>query len=144
MKKRESHPTPEEAEHVNAALREMKERLENRLREAAEFKPGQLTPEEAEMVRREGLTALNYIPQRVIQEQRESQERWEKAGRRKPVKTPYEQLEDRFQFGQFWIPIIILGVTAAIIDIYDWRIGSLCCLLMVAVFELSYRLSRSR
>jgi len=87
---------------------------------------------------------LDYIPKRVIQEQRESQERWEKAGRPKPVKTPYEQLEDRFQFGQFWIPIIILGVTAATIDIYDWRIGGLCFLLMLAVFELSYRLLRSR
>ncbi len=141
MTEHEKHPTQEEAARVNEALRKMKARLQIALREAAEFKPGELTPEEEEMVRREGLTALSYIPKRVIQEQHESQERWEKARRPETVKNFSEHLNDRLEFGQFWFPILILVATAAIIDIYDWRIGSVCCLLMLAVFELSYQLS---
>ena len=71
MSKRENHPTQEEAEHLTDLMRQMRDRNLQALREATAFKPGELTPEEEELVRREGLNALNYVPNHVIQEQAE-------------------------------------------------------------------------
>ena len=58
-------------------LREMEETSRRAFREATEFKPGELTPEEEEFVGREGLNALNYIPQKALQKQSEASQKYE-------------------------------------------------------------------
>ena len=64
---KKEHPTQEEFARLSAMLREMDAKRRRAFREATEFKPGELTPEEEEIVKREGLNALNYIPQKALQ-----------------------------------------------------------------------------
>ena len=52
----------EDWEKLNASFEKFAEEGRRRHREATQFKPGELTPEEEELVKREGLNALNYIP----------------------------------------------------------------------------------
>jgi len=37
--------------------------------------------------------------------------------------------------------LLIAGFIYLIIDSYNWRIGLFCCVLMIVILELSYRLS---
>ena len=131
------------------------------LREATEFKPGELTPEEEESVAREGLTALNYIPQKTLQKQAEAFQAYEERQRKRAEvmsrpKTDPERMQmerdeaaqkldrafrDRFDgFGYGMFLLLIAVFTWFIADAHGWPIGIFCCLLMAAVLELAYRL----
>src|SRR5579864_6141837 len=54
-------PTKADFDRANELILRMTRRVHER-REMAEFKPGELTPEEEELVKREGLNRFNYIP----------------------------------------------------------------------------------
>jgi hypothetical protein len=142
MSNGKDRPTKADVEQLGEMLKKMDERRQEEWRQATEFKPGELTPEEEKLVKSEGLNALNYIPQRTIQKQAEAF--------RNPQKHPSnndlrQQLTDRFDgYGYGMFLLVILGFTAAIIDAHGWPIGLFCCLLMLTVLELSYRLSTHR
>jgi len=160
-KSKRDQPSQDEVDQLSAKLREMEENSRRTFREATEFKPGELTPEEEELVKREGLNALNYIPQKTLQRHSEAfQEYKEKMRKRAEVmsrpKTDPERvqiereeraqnlrksLHDRFDgFGYGMFLLVILAFTWLIIDSYGWPMGSFSGLLMLAVLELSYRL----
>jgi hypothetical protein len=160
-KSKRDHPTQDEVDQLSSMLREMEENSRRRFREATEFKPGELTPEEEEFVRREGLNALNYIPQKTLQKQSETfQEYEEKMHKRAEVmsrpKTDPERiqiereelaqkyqksLDDRFSgFGYGMFLLVVIGLTVLVIDSHGWPMGIITGLLMLAVLELSYRL----
>ena len=155
--RKQDRPTPEHANRLNAPLWKVLERL----RESTKFEPGELTPEEEESVRREGLNALNYISQKRLAKQSEAFQEYEEKMRKRaeitsrPKTDPgrvqieteeraqefRENLKDRFdRFGYGMFFLVVLAVAATIIDIYGWPIGIFSGLLMLAVLELSYRL----
>lgn len=142
MSASKDHPTKDEVEQFGQMLRKMEERQQQEWREATEFKPGELTPEEEKFVEQEGLNALNYIPQRTLQKQADSF----KASQKERVESDLrQQLTDRFDgYGYGMFLLLILAFTWAIISAHGWPIGLFCCLLMCAVLELSYRLSTRR
>jgi hypothetical protein len=132
-----------------------------RQRESTKFEPGELTQEEEEFVQRNGLNALNYIPQKRLAKQSEAFQEYEEKMRKRaeimsrPETDPEriqieakeraqkfrENLKDRFDgFGYGMFLLVVLAVTATIIDIYGWPMGIFSGLLMLAVLELSYRL----
>ncbi len=142
-------------------MREMEETSRRAFREATEFKPGELTPEEEEFVGREGLNALNYIPQKALQKQSEASQKYEEKMRKRaevmtrpktdPERIQIEReerarnlrkiLQDRFDgFGYGMFLFVIVGFSVLIIDSYGWPMGTFSALLMLAVLELSYRL----
>lgn len=156
-----NRPTQDDVEQLRAMLREMEESTSQAFRDATEFKPGELSPEEEQFVRREGLNALNYIPQKTLQKTSEAFEKYKDAMRKRAEimsrpKTDPERLQmereeraerlqkslkDRFDgFGYGMFLLVILAFTWGIIDSYGWPMGSFACLLMLAVLELSYRL----
>lgn len=160
-KSKRDQPSQDEVDQLSAKLREMEENSRRTFREATEFKPGELTPEEEGLIKREGLNALNYIPQKTFQRHFEAfQEYKEKMRKRAEVmsrpKTDPERLQiekeeraqnlrkslhDRFDgFGYGMFLLVILAFTWLIIDSYGWPMGSFSGLLMLAVLELSYRL----
>jgi len=160
-KSKRDHPTQDGLNQLSAMLREMEEKSRRGFRGATEFKPGELTPEEEELVRREGLNALNYIPQKTLEKHSEAFQKYEEKMRKRaevmsrPKTDPErvqiereeraqnlrESLKDRFDgFGYGMFLFVILGFTAAIIDSYGWPMGIFSGLLMLAVLELSYRL----
>ena len=65
--RKKNKPSSEGVDELIAALRRLEERQAAQLREATEFKPGELTPEEEKWVQEHGLNALNYIPQSTLQ-----------------------------------------------------------------------------
>lgn len=161
-KSKRDHLTQDGLNKLNAMLREMEENSQRRFREATEFKPGDLTPEEEELVKREGLNALNYIPQKTLQQQSEAFQNYEEKMRKRAEimsrpKTDPERVQlerevraqhlreswkDRFDgcgYGMFLF--VIAAFTWAIVDTYGWPMGIFSGLLMLAVLELSYRLS---
>lgn len=160
-KRKQSHLTQNDVNRLSAILQEMEEKNRRMFREATEFKPGELTPEEEELVKREGLNALNYVPKKTLQRQAEAfQEYKEKMRKRAEImsrpKTDPERvrmereerarnfrkiLEDRFGgFGYGMFLFVIAAFTWFIVDAHGWPIGIFCCLLMLAVLELGYRL----
>lgn len=160
-KTKRGHLTQDGLNKLTATLRDMEEKSRCSFREATEFKPGELTPEEEEFVRREGLNALNYIPQKTLQKQSEAfQKSEEKMRKRAEVmsrpKTDSERvqmemeewaqnvlksLKDRFDgFGYGMFLFVILSFVVAIIYAYGWPMGIFSGILMLAVLELSYRL----
>jgi hypothetical protein len=52
---------------LQQTMQQMTEQMIERTREMSEFKPGELTPEEEVLVKREGLNRLTYIPLKVTQ-----------------------------------------------------------------------------
>lgn len=54
-KKKWDPPTQDDVNRLIAGLREIEKDIRGASREATEFKPGELTPEEEEFVKREGL-----------------------------------------------------------------------------------------
>jgi hypothetical protein len=161
-KNKRDHPTQDELNELSAMLREMTENSQRRSREATEFKPGELTPEEEDLVRREGLNRLTYIPQKTLEKHSEAFQKYEEKMRKRAEvmsrpKTDPERLEiereeraqnfrrglkDRFDgaaYGMFLL--LILGFVWAIIDSHGWPMGIFSGLLMFVVLELSYRLS---
>lgn len=72
INRKRERPAQDDVNRLRKMLRGMDENRRRLLREASEFKPGDLTQEEEEFVRREGLNALNYIPQKTLQKQSES------------------------------------------------------------------------
>jgi len=72
MSKGKERPTKDDLEQLGEALQKMTERQQQEWQQATEFKAGELTPEEEQFVKREGLNALNYIPQSTLQEHAES------------------------------------------------------------------------
>lgn len=160
-KRKTDHPTPDDVNQLSTILREMGEGTRRALGEATEFKPGELTPEEEEFVKREGLNALNYVPKKILQKQSEAFQKHEEKMRKRaevmsrpptdPERVQIEReeraqnlrksLADRFDgFGYGMFLFLIFGFTVAIIDSYGWPIGSFSGLLMLAILELSYRL----
>lgn len=130
---------------MNTVVRETVEQLRQRLREAAEFKPGELTEEEEALVQREGLTALDYIPKRIIQQQAEAFQKWEAAGRPKTTRSLHDKWRDRNDgYGYGMYLLIIAGFSGVIIGAYDWLIGIFVCILMLAVLELGYQVPARR
>jgi hypothetical protein len=155
------HPTKEDVDRLSETLREMEESHRRLLREATEFKPGELTPEEEELVARERLNALNYIPKKTLQKQSEAFKAYEEKLRKRaevmsrpktdPERVQMERDEaaqkcerafrDRFDgFGYGMFLLVIAGFTWCIADAHGWPIGIFSCVLMVAVLELAYRL----
>jgi len=116
----------------------MRERQERELREATAFKPGELTPEEEKLVRENGLTALNYVPQRTLQRQAEMF-----ASRRRLKGFDISrELAERFEgFGYGLFLALILFFAWGIASAHGWPIGIFCGVLMLVILELSYRLS---
>src|SRR4051794_36409494 len=115
------HPTPEDVEKFKDIMRGMEERREREWREATEFKPGELTPEEERFVREKGLTALNYIPQRTLQRQGEM-----RASRQEPVAASNLRAEianrvDGFAYALL-VPVILL-FACVIARSHGWPIG---------------------
>ncbi|HXM20159.1 MAG TPA: hypothetical protein VN948_02705 [Terriglobales bacterium] len=142
MSKGKDRPTREDAEQLGDRLRKMEERRQREWREAAEFKPGDLTPEEEHFVKQEGLNALTYIPRSTLQKHDEV---FRTARRERPKTDLRQQLTDRFDgYGYGMFLFLILGVSALIVAAHGWPIGVFCCLLMIAVLELSYHLSTRR
>ena|SRR5438105_3020223 len=160
-KNRQGRPTQDDVDRVNAALRRLEENSDRVYCEATEFKHDELTPEEEEFVRREGLNALNYIPQKILQEQSEAFQKYEEKMRKRaeimsrpktdPERIQIERkeraqnlrksLDDRFNgFGYGMFLLVSFILTVPIIDRYGWRMGIFSGLLMLAILELSYRL----
>jgi len=132
-------PTKDGVEQLGEMLRKMDERRQQEWREATEFKPGELTPEEEKFVKQEGLNALNYIPQRTLQKQAES---LRSSQRERANFDLRQQLTDRFDgYGYGMFLLLILAFTWAIASAHGWPIALFCCVLMCAVLELGYRLS---
>jgi len=135
MSKEKNHMTATPGERATELLHKL-------ARDAATFRPDELTPEEEEFAKREALTALNYVPEATIQKQSELM--------RAPQKPrPFDirrELRSRFSgFGfTLWLMFLIFPVTWAIIDTHGWPMGVFSCLLMTTVLELSYRLSVHR
>jgi hypothetical protein len=119
----------------------MDERQQLELREATAFKPGELTPEEEKLVEENGLNALNYIPQRTLQKQAEAF-----ASRRKvSAHDLRDEIRDRVDgYGYVLFVPLIFFFAWAIASSHGWPIGIFCGVLMLAVLELSYRLSACR
>jgi hypothetical protein len=65
-KSKRDPPSQDDINRLIAGLREIEEDMRGAVRRATEFKPGDLTPEEEEFVRQEGLNALNYVPQKTL------------------------------------------------------------------------------
>jgi len=164
-KGKRGYPTQDDVDRLEAAFRRMVEENERVHREATEFKPGELSQQEEEFVRREGLNALNYIPQKELQWQAEAFQKYKEKMRKRaevmvrPKTDPervqmereeraqavQESLKDRFDgFGYGMFLLLIVGLTAAIIDAHGLPMGSFSGLLMFAVLELSYRLYTRR
>src|SRR5260370_634841 len=91
MSKRKDRPTKDDVAQLAEMLRTRDERQSEEWRKAAEFKPGELTPEEEQFVKREGLNSLNYIPQGTLQKQKEAL----RSSRKGPADLR-QQLTDRF------------------------------------------------
>ena len=162
MKKRKrDHPTQDDINQLSAMLKEMEEDSRRSFREATEFKPGELTTEEEELVKREGLNALTYIPQKTLQKQSAAFQKSKEETRKRaeimsrpntdPERVRIEReehaqnfrkvLEDRFDgFGYGMFLFVIAAFSWLIVDAHGWPIGIFCCLLMLAVLELGYRL----
>ena len=137
MTKRKDHPTKEEVAELGEMLRKMGERQSEEWGKVAEFKPGELTPEDQELVKREGLDALNYIPQSTLRKQADAL-----RSPRRSSSDLVDQLRDRFDgYGYGMFLFLILAFTWAIVSAHGWPIGIFCCLLMLTVLKLSYRLS---
>ena len=157
---RKTSPTPEEMERLLEASREYAESGKRQLREATEFKPGDLTPEEEELVRREGLNRLTYVPRKVIQAQAEAQEKYAEKMRKRaeimsrPAEDPErvrlvagesgqrmgQSLNDRFDgagYGMFLF--VIFGITQSSSHLMAWPWAHWVCLLMLGVLEFSYQ-----
>jgi len=153
--------TKDDANHLSAMLREMEEYSRRSSREATEFKPGELSPEEEELVKRERLNALTYIPQKTLKTQSEAFQKYREEMRKRAeimsrTKTDPEHvriekeerahnfqkiLENRFDgFGYGMFLLLIAAFTWLIVDAHGWPIGIFCCLLMLGVLELGYRL----
>jgi hypothetical protein len=134
---------------------------ENLSRTWTEFQPGDLTPEEEELVKREGLNRQTYTPQKVLKKHAEAEERMRKRAEimSRPATDPervqmewaerVEQRVERFRrgfsdrfdgFGYGMGLLVILGFTVSIANGHGWRLGIFCCRLMVVILELSYRL----
>ena len=142
MSKGKDCPTKEDVEQMGEMLRKMDERRRQEWREATEFKPGDLTIEEEQLVKREGLNVLNYIPQRTLQKQ---DEMFRNSRKESPKTDLRHQLTDRFdRYGYGMFLLLIFAFTAAIVDAHGCPIGLFRRLLMLAVLELSYRLSAHR
>jgi len=62
----DDRPDSEKIDKVNKALQVALEST-RRITEEAEFKSGELTPEEESLVKQHGLTGFNYIPQKTMQ-----------------------------------------------------------------------------
>jgi hypothetical protein len=160
-KSERDNPTQDELNQLSVKFRAMEENSRRMFREATEFKPGELTPEEEEFVKRNGLNALNYIPQQTLQRQSEAFQDYEERMRKRtevmsrPKTDPErvhmeteeriqrlrESLKGRFDgFGYGMFLFVIFGLTVAIIGSYGWPMGIFSGLLMFAVLELSYRL----
>jgi|SRR5947209_7200266 len=155
------HASEDSVSRLSTILQRMEENSRRRLREATEFKPGELTEEEEEFVEREGLNALNYIPQKVLQEQADAfQQHEEKMHKRaeilsrpqtdperiqlereERVRDVRKSLENRFDgFGYGMFLFVIFIFTWSIIEGYGWLMGIFSGLLMFVILELSYRL----
>jgi hypothetical protein len=134
-------PARSDIEKFRDFIRGMEERQQQELREATEFRPGELTPEEEKFVGEKGLNALNYIPRRTLEKQREAFD-----SRRMPVtRGLMEEIRDRIDgYGYVLFVPMILFFALAIISSHGWAIGIFCGVLMFAVLELSYRLSTKR
>jgi hypothetical protein len=158
---KQDHPRQQDVDRVAKALHDVQENSRRLFREATQFKPGELTPEEEELVKREGLNALNYIPKKTVQKHSEAFEAYEERQRKRAEvmsrpKTDPERLQmerdeavqrfgrafrDRFDgFGYGMFLLLIAAFTWFVADAHGWPMGIFCCLLMVAVLELAYRL----
>jgi len=142
MGKSKGQLSKEGAEQLGEILRNMSERQQREWQKATEFKPGELTPEEEKLVKREGLNALTYIPQRTLENQAEML--------RKAPKEPSgvdlgRQITDRFDgYGYGMFLFLILFFSWGIASSHGWPMGIFCCLLMLTILELSYQLSKRR
>lgn len=156
------HPTAEELEQLTKLCEKVAADFRERCSETADFKPGELTPEETEFVQREGLTRLNYIPKKALERGAAAFEDYKERLRHRsevmsrPKNDPErvrlvneEQAErlsraisnrlDGFGYGMFLLLIIV--ITLGIFDIsHNKALSAFTCLLMLAVLELSYRL----
>jgi hypothetical protein len=159
--KQRNHPTSDDVNHLDRIMRETAEKTQRMVNEATEFKPGELTPEEEEFVKREGLNALNYIPQKILQKQSGAFLKHEEKMRKRaeimsrsstdPERVQMER-EERAQnlrrgldkrFNEFGYPMFlffIVGFAYLIGDSYGLRMGIFSGLLMFVILELSYRL----
>ena len=162
MRKRKGdHLTQDDVNRLNAMLREMEEDSRRSFSKATEFKPSELSPEEEEFVKRERLNAHTYVPQKTLQKQSEAFQKYKEEMRKRAEimsrpKTDLERvriekeeraqnfqkiLENRFDgFGYSMFLLLIAAFTWLIIDAHGWPIGIFCCLLMLGVLELGYRL----
>jgi hypothetical protein len=160
-KRKRDHPTQDDVNQLSAMLREMEENSRRSFGEATEFKPGELTPEEEEFIKRKGLSALNYIPQKTLQKQSEAFQKYEEKMRKRaevmsrpktnPERVQMEReecaqafrkgLADRFDGAGYGVFLFVIAAfTWLIIDTHGWPMGIFCCLLMLAILELGYRL----
>jgi len=152
--RKKNKPSSEGVDDLIAALRRLEERQAAQLRDATEFKPGELTPEEEKWVQEHGLNALNYIPQSTLQRHAEG---WRNYQARHQSMTSAEIKQEKWaaEFDRRWKDrfdgfayhmwlFLVAAFTWLTIDAHGWRMGIFACLLMLAVLELSYRLySRS-
>lgn len=132
-------PTKENLQKLDDIMRQMRERSEQQWREATSFKPGELTPEEEELVTENGLNALNYIPQSRVREQIE---RLNSPEQPKTTSDIGRALTDRFDGAGYGLFLALIAVFAwAIASSHGWALGLFCGLLMFIILELGYRLS---
>jgi hypothetical protein len=152
----------ESSEEVTAALDRLRTGWQRTIREATEFKPRELSPEEEVLVKEKGLNALNYIPQSTLQRQAEDLQNhadWmslrngvlsrpeadperRNLESREAAERLQRGLRKRFDgagYGMFLL--LIAAFSFGIIEAQGWPVGIFCCLLMLAVLELGYRLA---
>ena len=163
-KSKNSQLMQDDVDDLVADLKKMQETGLKYIRESEEllkFKPGELTPEEEEVVKREGFHKGNFISQKMRQEELENLQKYkEKMRKREEVmsrpKTDPERIQlereervrkfhqivaSRFDAFGYHIFLIFIGIFAYfILDKYGWNMGIFCFLLMLAILELSYRL----
>ena len=164
MKRQETAPERQERiGRVAATFDKMLKSSERLHREATAFKLGDLTPEEEEFVKENNLNALTYIPLKIRAMHEEAHAAFEERQRiraeimsRAPtdpermrlvqeeaIQRWRKEFTDRFDgFGYGMILLVIAGVSWLIADAHGWPIGIFAFVLMVAVIELSYRLTQ--
>jgi hypothetical protein len=114
-------------------------------RAATEFKSGELTTEEEQLVEKQGLSPLNYIPQRTLEKHARAFEDYAEK-MRDPVFRKRDERERRnrerfedFGYGKFLLGILVLNLVIS--ERFDWPIwpmGVFCILLLLAILEIGY------
>ena len=125
---------------LNASIR----RLREQIRSLSQSPPSNLTSGERRITGREDLEGSAYVSpstseQRAEQASVHPARLSPRVGLMSSVSRGAKERVDGFAYGVL-VPLIII-ISCLIAEAHGWAIGGFCCLLMLVVLELSFRLS---